>query len=83
MEKCTFCVQRIRAGEEKVKAEKRELKDGEIKPACVQSCSPMALVFGDMNDPDSEVSKLSKSGRAVKLLGDLGTQPNVSYLHGS
>ena len=80
MEKCTFCVQRIHAGEEKAKAEKRDLKDGEIQPACVQSCAPTALVFGDLNDPNSEVSRLSKSGRSVKLLGELGTQPNVSYL---
>lgn len=43
----------------------------------------MAMVFGDLNDPNSEVSRLSKSGRSVKLLGDLGTQPNVSYLQGS
>jgi molybdopterin-containing oxidoreductase family iron-sulfur binding subunit len=80
MEKCTFCVQRIHAGEEKAKAEKRDLKDGEIQPACVQSCAPMALVFGDLDDPNSAVSRLSKLGRSVKLLGDLGTQPNASYL---
>jgi Fe-S-cluster-containing dehydrogenase component len=80
MEKCTFCVQRIHAGEEKAKVEKRDVLDGEIKPACVQSCAPMALVFGDLDDPNSEVSRLSKSGRSVKLLGDVGTQPNASYL---
>jgi Fe-S-cluster-containing dehydrogenase component len=80
MEKCTFCVQRIHAGEDQAKAENRELQDGEIKPACVQSCAPMALVFGDKDDPNSEVSRLSKSSRAVKLLGELGTQPNASYL---
>ncbi len=80
MEKCTFCVQRIRAASEQAQVEKREIKDGEIKPACVQSCSPSALVFGDLNDPDSEVSRLSRSGRGVKLLGELGTQPNVTYL---
>ena len=83
MEKCTFCVQRIQSAEGQAKAEKRDLKDGEIKPACVQSCSPMALVFGDLNDPNSEVSRLAKSNRSVKLLGELGTQPNVSYLQGS
>ena len=59
------------------------MKDGEIKPACVQSCAPMALVFGDLDDPNSEVSRLSKSNRSVKLLGDLNTQPNASYLQGS
>jgi Fe-S-cluster-containing dehydrogenase component len=80
MEKCTFCVQRIRTANDEAQAEKRELKDGDIKPACVQSCSPTALIFGDLNDPASQVSKLSRSGRSVKLLGELGTQPNVTYL---
>jgi molybdopterin-containing oxidoreductase family iron-sulfur binding subunit len=80
MEKCTFCVQRIRGASDEAQAEKRELKDGDIKPACVQSCSPTALIFGDLNDPASQVSKLSRSGRSVKLLGELGTQPNVTYL---
>ena len=83
MEKCTFCVQRIRSAEGQAKAEKRDLRDGEIQPACVQSCSPMAMVFGDLNDPNSQVSRLAKSNRSVKLLGELGTQPNVSYLQGS
>jgi molybdopterin-containing oxidoreductase family iron-sulfur binding subunit len=80
MEKCTFCVQRIHAAQETAEAEGRELQDGEIKPACVQSCAPMALVFGDMDDPNSQVSRMSKSNRAVKLLGELSTEPNVSYL---
>ena len=60
--------------------EKRELKDGEFNPACVQSCGPKAMVFGDLNDPSSEVSRLARSGRATKLLGELGTKPNVNYL---
>jgi Fe-S-cluster-containing dehydrogenase component len=80
MEKCTFCVQRIRGAEIQASAEKRELKDGEFNPACVQSCAPKALVFGDLNDPTSEVSLWSKSGRGHKLLEDLGTEPNVTYL---
>ena len=80
MEKCTFCVQRIKAAEIQAEAEKRELKDGEFKPACVQSCPAKALVFGDLNDPESEVSRLSSSARGTKLLGELGTQPNVTYL---
>jgi len=80
MEKCTFCVQRINATVGEAKAEKRELKDGDIKPACVQSCSAKALVFGDLNDPESEVSRLSKSPRGAKLLEDLGTLPKVTYL---
>src|SRR5262249_45155408 len=80
MEKCTFCSQRIKAAEIQAEAEKRELKDGEFNPACVQSCASKALVFGDLNDPNSEVSRLSRSNRGSKLLGELGTQPNVTYL---
>ncbi len=80
MEKCTFCVQRIKAAEIQAKAEHRELKDGEFNPACVQSCPTKALVFGDLNDPSSKVSRLSQSNRATKLLGELGTRPKVTYL---
>jgi Fe-S-cluster-containing dehydrogenase component len=80
MEKCTFCVQRIQAAEIQAKSENRELKDGEFNPACVQSCSPRALVFGDLNDAGSEVSRLARSHRATKLLDELGTRPSVSYL---
>lgn len=80
MEKCTFCVQRIKSAEIRAKEEKRELRDGEPAPACVQSCPPRALVFGDLNDPESEVSRLARSHRGLKLLGELGTQPKVTYL---
>jgi len=81
MEKCTFCVQRITAVKIQAEGEKREVKDGEIQPACVQSCGAKALVFGDLNDPDSEVSRLSRSPRGSKLLEDVGTQPKITYLH--
>jgi Fe-S-cluster-containing dehydrogenase component len=80
MEKCTFCVQRIKSAEIQAEAEKRELKDGEFTTACAQSCASKALVFGDLNDPNSEVSRLSTSNRGTKLLGELGTKPNVTYL---
>jgi Fe-S-cluster-containing dehydrogenase component len=80
MEKCTFCVQRINEGKQQAKAEKRELKDGDIKPACVQSCTANALVFGDLNDAESAVSRLSRSPRGSKLLEELGTKPAVTYL---
>jgi molybdopterin-containing oxidoreductase family iron-sulfur binding subunit len=80
MEKCTFCVQRIKAGEIQAEAEKREVKDGEIQPACVQSCPTRAMVFGDLNDPQSEVSRMARSNRATKLLSELGTLPKVTYL---
>jgi molybdopterin-containing oxidoreductase family iron-sulfur binding subunit len=62
------------------KADKKEIKDGEIKPACAQACPAKALVFGDLNDPESEVSRLAGSPRGTKLLEDLGTLPKVTYL---
>ena len=80
MEKCTFCVQRIQAAQLAARAEGREVGDGAIKPACAQSCPATALVFGDLNDPASAVSRLTRSGRGSKLLEDLGTQPKVTYL---
>ena len=80
MEKCTFCVQRISAGKNAAAADKRELKDGVIKPACVQGCPSKALVFGDLNDPESAVARMAESPRGSKLLEDLGTLPKVTYL---
>ncbi|MBF8299153.1 MAG: 4Fe-4S ferredoxin [Dehalococcoidia bacterium] len=80
MEKCTFCVQRIRRGERTAKFQGRRVKDGEIQPACVQTCPTNALVFGDINDPESKVHKLKEHPRHYRLLADLGTGPNVIYL---
>ncbi|MEE9249048.1 MAG: 4Fe-4S dicluster domain-containing protein [Dehalococcoidia bacterium] len=80
MEKCTFCVQRIRRKERDLKNEGRELVDGELKPACVQTCPTDALVFGNLKDPRSKVAKLAKGSRHYKLLESLGTEPNVIYL---
>jgi molybdopterin-containing oxidoreductase family iron-sulfur binding subunit len=80
MEKCTFCIQRITAAEIQAKAEKREVTDGAIAPACVQSCPAKAMVFGDLNNPESEASRLARSPRGSTLLGDLGTQPKITYL---
>ena len=64
MEKCTFCVQRIRRGEEKALVENRVLRDGEVTPACVQTCPTGALSFGDLYDPESKVSQLLRTQRA-------------------
>jgi molybdopterin-containing oxidoreductase family iron-sulfur binding subunit len=75
MEKCTFCVQRIKGAQIQAKAEGRAVRDGEIQP-----CGARALVFGDVEDPNSEVSRLSRSPRGSLLLEDLGTQPGVVYL---
>ena len=82
MEKCTFCVQRIQQGKRRAKMDDRELEDGEIQPACAESCPTKAIVFGDLDDPDSAVSRAAESGRAEKLLEDLGTKPSVVYLRG-
>ena len=81
MEKCTFCIQRIRKGEEKAKDEGREVRDGDVVPACVQTCPTRAMYFGNIADSESEVSKLSKSNRASRLLEELGTKPRVIYLN--
>jgi Fe-S-cluster-containing dehydrogenase component len=80
MEKCTFCIQRIKRAEAQAKDEKRALADGDVQPACVQSCPAEAMVFGDLNDPESKVSRLAASGRSTRLLEDLGTKPKVFYL---
>jgi molybdopterin-containing oxidoreductase family iron-sulfur binding subunit len=80
MEKCTFCVQRIRQGEEKARDENRPVRDGDVVPACVQSCPTRAMYFGNIADSESEVSRLAKSHRAERLLEDLGTKPRVIYL---
>ena len=83
MEKCTFCVQRIKSAKQDAAAEGREMKDGDVSPACVQSCPSGALVFGDISDPESRVSRLGRSLRGHKLLEELGTQPRVTYLKGA
>ena len=79
MEKCSMCIQRIQAGKLKAKIEKRPLKDGDVKVACQQTCPANAIVMGDANDPNSEVSKALKSDRTYYVLEELGTQPGVGY----
>jgi len=81
MEKCTFCVQRISAAKVEARATNDGLiPDGSLQPACAQSCSANALVFGDLEDPDSTVSRLSRSSRGERLLEELGTEPSITYL---
>jgi molybdopterin-containing oxidoreductase family iron-sulfur binding subunit len=80
MEKCTFCVQRIRAGEDRARADGRPVADGEIVPACAQTCPTRAITFGDANDPGSRVSQLARGPRGFRALEELGTQPAVTYL---
>jgi MoCo/4Fe-4S cofactor protein with predicted Tat translocation signal len=79
MEKCSMCVQRIQAGKLKAKIEQRPLKDGEVKVACQQTCPANAIVFGNANDPNSEVSKALKSERTYYVLEELNVQPGIGY----
>ncbi len=96
MEKCSFCVQRIQAGKVAAKRERRPVKDGEVITACQAACSTGAIVFGDMNDPESRISKLLKiskdekgaaasdkkvgNPRAYRVLEEIGVKPNIFYL---
>jgi len=80
MEKCSYCVQRIEGTKIRAKAEGRELADGDITPACAQTCPAEAIVFGDLNDADSRVWKLHENGRAYSLLGELNLKPRTAYL---
>jgi molybdopterin-containing oxidoreductase family iron-sulfur binding subunit len=80
MEKCSFCVQRIAAGKRRAKEEDRRPRDGEIAPACVQSCPADAIVFGDLNDPMSRIAALAEDPRSYRVLADLGVEPAVRYL---
>ncbi len=88
MEKCSLCVGRIREKKHLAKADGREVADGEIKTACQQTCPTNAIVFGNLNDPKSEISKLRRNKRSYLLLGadprhkhyGLKTLPNINYL---
>lgn len=80
IEKCSFCVQRIQEGKLTAKVEGRKLNDIDVKPACVQSCPTGAIVFGDMNNPESDVSKLKQTQRAYLPLEETNVRSSVSYL---
>ena len=80
MEKCTFCVQRIKAAKTQAKAENRSIVDGALQPACAQACPTTAIIFGDLNDPNSRAARLARSPRGTKLLEDLGAEPKITYL---
>jgi molybdopterin-containing oxidoreductase family iron-sulfur binding subunit len=80
MEKCSFCIQRIRFAKDQAKDEKRLVKDGEVIPACAQTCPAGAITFGNLMDPNSKVSKLAKSERAYRVLEAVGAEPAVYYI---
>jgi MoCo/4Fe-4S cofactor protein with predicted Tat translocation signal len=80
MEKCSYCVQRISAAKIHADKENREIRDGEIITACQQACPTEAIVFGNINDPESKVAKLKKQQRTYGVLADLNTRPRTTYV---
>ena len=80
VEKCSFCNHRLQRARDLARFEGRPLEDRDYTPACVDVCPTKAMVFGDLENPDTEVSKLARSKRAFRLLEDLGTEPKVVYL---
>ncbi|HLG50295.1 MAG TPA: 4Fe-4S dicluster domain-containing protein, partial [Chloroflexota bacterium] len=80
MEKCTYCVQRIRHAEVRAEIEGRRIRDGEVVTACQAVCPTRAIVFGDLNDASSQVAKLKADPLNYDLLAELNTRPRTSYL---
>jgi MoCo/4Fe-4S cofactor protein with predicted Tat translocation signal len=80
MEKCTFCTHKIHSAKSQAKLENRKLRDGDVVTACEASCPTGAIVFGDMNNPESRVSQVMKDGRGYTLLEEINARPAVKYL---
>jgi molybdopterin-containing oxidoreductase family iron-sulfur binding subunit len=80
MEKCTFCIQRIRGAQHRARLEDRPLRDGDVVTACAQACPSGALVFGDLNDQASAVSRAAANHRGYHVLEELNVRPSVTYL---
>jgi Fe-S-cluster-containing dehydrogenase component len=80
MEKCTYCIQRIHDVRQRANVEGRPVRDGEITPACAAACPAGAIVFGDLNDPQSQVARMSITDRSYHMLEELGVRPTLTYL---
>jgi molybdopterin-containing oxidoreductase family iron-sulfur binding subunit len=80
MEKCTYCLQRIQRAKIRAKNERRPVRDGEFTTACAQVCPTGAIVFGDLNDPESQVAKLHEHNRAYALLTEINTRPRTLHM---
>jgi Fe-S-cluster-containing dehydrogenase component len=80
MEKCSFCVQRIKAAHQAARNEGRPIRDGDVTPACAQTCPADAITFGSFLDPHGRVLKMAGDERAYQVLGELNTKPGVIYL---
>ncbi|HEV8061584.1 MAG TPA: TAT-variant-translocated molybdopterin oxidoreductase [Gemmataceae bacterium] len=80
MEKCTYCVQRIRSAEIEAEKQQRRIRDGDVVTACQAACPAQAILFGDMNDPKSKIAQAKKSPLNYSLLHELNTQPRTTYL---
>jgi len=80
MEKCSMCIQRIQGGKLQAKMENRKLVDGDVKMACQAACSANAIIFGDANDPESEVAKALRNERVYYVLEEINVQPNIGYM---
>ena len=80
MEKCTYCIQRISRARITAEKENRRIREGEIQTACQQACPANAIIFGDLNAPDSKVAKLKTHPLDYAMLGELNTRPRTTYL---
>ena len=80
MEKCTFCIQRIRGAQNQARLEDRPLRDGEFTTACAQACPSDAIVFGNVRDPNSRVARIKQDPRGYRILEDLNVRPAITYL---